>query len=155
MIFKCGPAFAFNYILLFTDFKTLVLQQKCYESEKFIFSPSKFLEVSSRGGDIMVMSSFWWVRSSGMLKATAAWGLAEMGKGTETLLGHCPLPSLPSLPIVLANPPFPCMLGKPLWAPPCGTCCIPGMPSMPPSSQGPRGARYLCWNSFYFPPHGT
>lgn len=43
LIFKCGPAFAFNYILLFIDFKALVLQQKCYESEKFIFFPLEIL----------------------------------------------------------------------------------------------------------------
>lgn len=47
LIFKCGPAFAFNYIPLFTDFKALVLQQKCCGSEKFMFSPRKFLKVSS------------------------------------------------------------------------------------------------------------
>lgn len=43
LIFKCGPAFAFNYILLFTDFKALVLQQKCYESEKCFFPPLEIL----------------------------------------------------------------------------------------------------------------
>lgn len=41
--FKCGPAFAFNYILLFTDFKALVVYQKYNESEKFFFFPLEIL----------------------------------------------------------------------------------------------------------------
>lgn len=76
-----------------------------------------------------------------MLKA---WGLAEMGKGTETLRGHYPFPFLSLNPCKSL-----CIPGGLRGFPPCGTCHIRSTPPLPLLSQGLRGTHHLFGDSLY------
>lgn len=72
-----------------------------------------------------------------MLKA---WGLAEMGKGTETLRGHYPFPFLSLNPCKSL-----CMLGRSSWVPSLWDLPHSEHTSIAPVVPGPAQYPPLVW----------